>query len=145
MNDVKCENTTILGTDPFPTICYTGIAVKPNDERCEMRKYYNTRNRPVSDPFPFLHQNQGRGFRRQERDEFSRQRGGRGGWRHDRFAARQRNRHCVGSLKVKSTGALDKWETQSCKITGARGVHDLYLKFFGNGTPLLNLDWWKFE
>jgi arabinoxylan arabinofuranohydrolase len=51
----------------------------------------------------------------------------------------------IGTLKVKSTGALDKWETQSCKITGARGVHDLYLKFFGNGTPLMNVDWWKFE
>jgi hypothetical protein len=51
----------------------------------------------------------------------------------------------IGTLKVKSTGALDKWDTQSCKITGARGVHDLYLKFFGDGTPLLNLDWWKFE
>ena len=51
----------------------------------------------------------------------------------------------IGTLKVKSTGALDKWETQSCKITSARGVHDLYLKFFGNGTPLMNVDWWKFE
>jgi hypothetical protein len=51
----------------------------------------------------------------------------------------------IGTLKVKSTGALDKWETQSCKITGARGVHDLYLKFFGNGTPVMNVDWWKFE
>jgi hypothetical protein len=51
----------------------------------------------------------------------------------------------IGTLKVKSTGALDKWETQSCKITGARGVHDLYLKFFGNGAPLMNVDWWKFE
>ena len=51
----------------------------------------------------------------------------------------------IGTLKVKSTGGLDKWETQSCKITGARGVHDLYLKFFGNGTPVMNVDWWKFE
>ena len=51
----------------------------------------------------------------------------------------------VGSIKVKSTGALDKWETQSCKITGARGVHDLYLKFFGTAAPLMNVDWWKFE
>ena len=51
----------------------------------------------------------------------------------------------IGILKVKSTGALDQWEIQSCKITGARGVHDLYLKFFGSGTPLQNLDWWKFE
>jgi beta-xylosidase len=51
----------------------------------------------------------------------------------------------VGTLKVKSTGALDKWETQSCNIKGARGIHDLYLKFFGNGTPVVNVDWWKFE
>ena len=51
----------------------------------------------------------------------------------------------IGTLKVKSTGALDKWETQNCKITGVRGVHDLYLKFFGNSSPLMNIDWWKFE
>ena len=51
----------------------------------------------------------------------------------------------VGTLKVKPTGDLTKWETQSGKITGARGVHDLYLTFFGNGTPLMNVDWWKFE
>jgi beta-xylosidase len=53
--------------------------------------------------------------------------------------------NAIGTLKVKSTGAPDKWDTQSCKITGARGVHDLYLKFFGNDTPVMNVDWWKFE
>ena len=47
--------------------------------------------------------------------------------------------NAIGTLKVKSTGALDKWETQSCKITGAKGVHDLYLRFFGNGAPLMNV------
>jgi hypothetical protein len=36
--------------------------------------------------------------------------------------------------------ALDPWETEPCKTTGAKGVHDLYLKFFGNGPPMLNLD-----
>ena len=51
----------------------------------------------------------------------------------------------AGTLKVRSTDALDKWETQSCNIRGARGVHDLYLKFFGNSTPVMNIDWWKFE
>ena len=51
----------------------------------------------------------------------------------------------IGTLKVKPTGGLDKWEAQNCKITGARGVHDLYLTFFGSGTPLMNVDWWKFE
>ena len=53
--------------------------------------------------------------------------------------------NAVGTLKVKPTGAADKWETQSCKISGARGVHDLYLTFFGAGAPLMNFDWWKFE
>ncbi len=51
----------------------------------------------------------------------------------------------IGTVKVKSTGGLDKWEPQSCTITGAKGVHDLYLKFFGSGTPLINVDSWKFE
>ena len=51
----------------------------------------------------------------------------------------------IGTLKVKSTGVSDKWETQSCNVKGARGVHDLYLTFFGNGAPLMNVDWWKFE
>jgi beta-xylosidase len=51
----------------------------------------------------------------------------------------------IGTLKIKSTGALDKYEIQSCGITGTKGVHDLYLKFFSAGTPLMNFDWWKFE
>ncbi len=40
---------------------------------------------------------------------------------------------------------LDKWETQFCTVTGAKGVHDLYLKFSGAGAPLMNVDWWKFQ
>ena len=38
----------------------------------------------------------------------------------------------VGTLKVKPTGSLDKWEMQSCSVSGAKGVHDLYLKFTGS-------------
>jgi len=41
--------------------------------------------------------------------------------------------------------SLTIWETRSCKITGAKGAHDLYLEFFGDGMPLMNVDWWKFE
>jgi arabinoxylan arabinofuranohydrolase len=51
----------------------------------------------------------------------------------------------IGTLKVKSTGDLDKCGTQSCKISGAKGVHDLYFKFFGTNAVLMNVDWWKFE
>jgi hypothetical protein len=53
--------------------------------------------------------------------------------------------NAIGTLKVKPTGGPDKWETQSCNIKGASGVHDLYLKFFGNDAPVMNVDWWKFE
>lgn len=51
----------------------------------------------------------------------------------------------IGALKVKSTGGLDKWKTQSCRLRGVNGVHDLYFKFTGGDGPLLNFDWWKFE
>lgn len=51
----------------------------------------------------------------------------------------------IGTLKAKPTGALDKWKTQSCRVRGAKGVHDLYLKFTGGDGPLMDFDWWKFE
>jgi arabinoxylan arabinofuranohydrolase len=51
----------------------------------------------------------------------------------------------IATLKVKSTGALDKWELQPATVTGVKGIHDLYLKFTGSGAPLMNLDTWKFE
>jgi hypothetical protein len=51
----------------------------------------------------------------------------------------------IGTLKVKPTGAPDKWETQSCAVNGVKGIHDLYLKFTGTGAPLMTLETWKFE
>ena len=51
----------------------------------------------------------------------------------------------IGTVKVDPTGAIDKFEPQSCNVTGATGVHDLYLKFFGSATPVMRMDWWKFE
>jgi len=51
----------------------------------------------------------------------------------------------IGTLKVTPSGAWDKWETQSCNVSDAKGVHDLFLKFTGGSGPLLNFDWWKFE
>ncbi len=51
----------------------------------------------------------------------------------------------IGTIRVNPTGSLDTYATQSCNVTSVKGVHDLYFKFFGTGTPLVNLDWWKFE
>ena len=50
----------------------------------------------------------------------------------------------IGTLAVKPTGGMDKWESQSCSLRDAKGVHDLYLVFKG-GDGLLNFDWWKFS
>lgn len=51
----------------------------------------------------------------------------------------------IGSLEVKASDSSGKWQTESCQVHGARGVHDLYLKFFDRGSPDLSLDWWQFE
>lgn len=52
----------------------------------------------------------------------------------------------IGTLNIKPSGALDKFEAQSTTVSGVTGIHDLYLKFTGEGSgPLMNLDWWKFE
>ena len=122
------------------TICYEkGVKTKPRGG--DKQGVYVERHRERR-----LHQDQGRRFRRATERPSSPP-----VWR-PRPKARtitlridSETGDPIGTLKVKPTGALDKWETQSCKITGARGVHDLYLKFFGNGTPLMNVDWWKFE
>jgi GH43 family beta-xylosidase len=51
----------------------------------------------------------------------------------------------IGSCTVGATDGLDKWAAVSCNISGATGVHDLFLKFTGskNGT-LFNFNWWMF-
>jgi arabinoxylan arabinofuranohydrolase len=51
----------------------------------------------------------------------------------------------LATLTLRPTGALDRFESQSTAVTVPTGVHDLYLKFTGTGTPLLNFDNWKFE
>jgi len=51
----------------------------------------------------------------------------------------------IGTLNVKMTGSPDTWETQTCDVSDAKGVHDLILKFTGGNGPLFNFDWWKFE
>ncbi|HVT81475.1 MAG TPA: glycoside hydrolase family 43 protein [Phycisphaerae bacterium] len=51
----------------------------------------------------------------------------------------------LGTLKVTATGTGDKFETQSTPVTGAKGVHDVYFRFTGSGTPVLSFDDWKFE
>lgn len=51
----------------------------------------------------------------------------------------------VGTLEVTSTGDLQKWAVQSCKVSSVKGIHDLYLVFKGGEGDLLNFDWWIFN
>jgi len=51
----------------------------------------------------------------------------------------------AGTLAVSGTGGWQTWTTKSCPVTGATGIHDLYLVFTGSGTAqLFNFNWWKF-
>ncbi|MGH7436753.1 MAG: carbohydrate-binding protein, partial [Polyangiaceae bacterium] len=52
----------------------------------------------------------------------------------------------IGGCVVTSTGGAQTWKTlTSCPVTGATGVHDLFLRFTGGSGDLFNLNWWHFE
>ena len=50
----------------------------------------------------------------------------------------------VGTCVVSGTGGWQNWETKSCTVNGAAGLHDLYLVFTGDSGALMNFNWWKF-
>jgi arabinoxylan arabinofuranohydrolase len=50
----------------------------------------------------------------------------------------------VGTCAVSGTGGAQTWLTESCPVSGASGVHDLYLVFAGGSGSLFNFNWWKF-
>ena len=50
----------------------------------------------------------------------------------------------IGTATVKSTGSVDKYKSFSTKVTGATGVHDLYL-CFSKAQGDVRLDYWQFK
>ena len=50
----------------------------------------------------------------------------------------------LGTCSVSSTGGAQTWMTTSCAVSGATGVHDLFLRFTGGSGNLFNFNWWKF-
>jgi arabinoxylan arabinofuranohydrolase len=50
----------------------------------------------------------------------------------------------VGTCAVPGTGGAQAWSIATCPVSGATGLHDLYLKFSGDGSPLFNVDYWQF-
>lgn len=51
----------------------------------------------------------------------------------------------VGTCAVPVTSGAQAWTTVSASVSGASGVHDLYLKFTGGAGNLFNLNWWQFQ
>lgn len=50
----------------------------------------------------------------------------------------------IGKCDISDTGGWQDWNSFSCDVSGAVGVHDLYLVFKGGSGYLFNVDWWKF-
>lgn len=51
----------------------------------------------------------------------------------------------IGTCEVGNTGGWQSWSTKTCTVSGATGVHDLYLKFSGGSGYLFNINWWRFD
>ncbi len=50
----------------------------------------------------------------------------------------------VGTCGVTETSGWQTWVDKTCTVSGAVGIHDLYLKFTGGSGYLFNFNWWKF-
>jgi len=52
----------------------------------------------------------------------------------------------IGRCAVPPTGSLDTWINVSCPVTGAKGLHDIFLEFIGpDDADLLNIDFYQFQ
>ncbi|NLW83322.1 MAG: family 43 glycosylhydrolase [Phycisphaerae bacterium] len=46
----------------------------------------------------------------------------------------------IGTCAVTNTGGWQTWTTRSCPVSGAAGIHDLFLRFTGGGGYLFNVN-----
>jgi arabinoxylan arabinofuranohydrolase len=51
----------------------------------------------------------------------------------------------VGTCTVAGTGGWQTWTTRTCTVSGATGIHNLFLRFTGGSGYLFNFNWWKFN
>ena len=53
----------------------------------------------------------------------------------------------IGTLKIESSGAMDRYKLMSCPIKGVKGVHDLYFCFksYAQKNNLFHFDYWEFK
>ena len=50
----------------------------------------------------------------------------------------------IGTCSVAGTGGWQTWTTKACRVSGASGTHNVYLKFTGGSGYLLNVNWFQF-
>jgi arabinoxylan arabinofuranohydrolase len=51
----------------------------------------------------------------------------------------------IGTCPVGATGGWQIWTTATCGVTGATGMHDLFLRFTGGSGSLFSVNWWSFN
>jgi hypothetical protein len=52
----------------------------------------------------------------------------------------------ISSLAILNTGGWYAWKTENAPVSGASGIHDLYIVFKGaTAGQLLNFDYWRFN
>jgi glucosylceramidase len=52
----------------------------------------------------------------------------------------------AGTCEIQpETGSWQTWTNKACSVTGAAGVHTVYLKFTGGAGDLFNMNWFKFH
>jgi MYXO-CTERM domain-containing protein len=49
----------------------------------------------------------------------------------------------ISSCAVTGTGGPQMWVTKTCAVTGATGLHDVFMKMTGGSGNLFNFDWWQ--
>jgi hypothetical protein len=50
----------------------------------------------------------------------------------------------IGTFTINSTGGWDTYATQTCSVSGASGIHKLYIVSKGSGDGFGNIDWFTF-
>ncbi len=51
----------------------------------------------------------------------------------------------IGTVDIASTGSMDNYKDFHAKLKKAKGLHDLYFCFEGDGNDLFNIDWWSMK
>jgi glucosylceramidase len=51
----------------------------------------------------------------------------------------------IAAVTLSPTGGWQTWQTTTGTVSGATGVHDLYVVFTGSGSGIANVNWFQFQ